>query len=62
MYFKRDIDKKLSKHFSQENSTPLIVRGAPDVGKFTSLLHRVCVTFDGAIIARTWGSVKKIHE
>lgn len=39
MYFKRDIDKKLSKHFSQENSTPLIVRGAPDVGKFTSLLN-----------------------
>ena len=39
MYFKRDIDKKLSKHFSQENPTPLIVRGAPDVGKFTSLLN-----------------------
>ena len=35
MYFKRDIDKKLLKHFSQENPTPLIVRGAPDVGKFT---------------------------
>lgn len=39
MYFKRDIDKKLLKHFSQENPTPLIVRGAPDVGKFTSLLN-----------------------
>lgn len=39
MYFKRDIDKKLSKHFNQENPTPLIVRGAPNVGKFTSLLN-----------------------
>lgn len=39
MYFKRDIDKKLLKHFSQENPTPLIVRGAPNVGKFTSLLN-----------------------
>ena len=39
MYFKRDIDKKLSKHFSQENPTPLIVRGAPDVGKFTSIAN-----------------------
>lgn len=39
MYFKRDIDKKLLKHFNQENPTPLIVRGAPDIGKFTSLVH-----------------------
>lgn len=39
MYFKRDIDKKLLKHFSKENTTPLILQGPPKIGKRTSLFH-----------------------
>lgn len=39
MYFKRAIDKKLSRHFSQENPTPLILQGPPKIGKRTSLFH-----------------------